>query len=171
LGQVLTPEIACALEMAGAAAASPFAKGGKVDRLAASMIGLPQADLPVRHHFSDGIYAREITIPKGVVLVGAVHRLQNMAILSKGALELVTDTGTARVQAGDPPIVCRPGRQNAALALEDSVWTNFFPNPSNETDPDKLVEMVAFIKASEILGGSENVQLLAYVQRQQGEPQ
>lgn len=168
---VLTPEVAAAIELAGVVAQSPFAKGGKIERLAASMMGLPQAELPVRHYFSDGIYAREISIPKGVVLIGAVHRLQNMAILSKGCLELVTDAGTVIVQAGDPPITCRPGRENAALALEDSVWTNFFPNPSNETDPDKLVEMVAFIKASEVLGGSNNAQLLAYAKLQSGELQ
>jgi hypothetical protein len=161
LGSVLTPEVAADIEVRSTLAATLFARPQKIERLAVSMLGLPQPVFQVRHYFSPGIYAREITIPKDVVLVGAVHRLQNMAILTKGRLRLVTDTGTVMVQAGDPPINCSADRENAALALEDSVWTNFFPNPNDETDPDKLVEMVSFMTASEIAGGAQNVQLLA----------
>ncbi len=161
LGQVLTPEVAAEIELSATRAATLFARPQKVERLAASMIGLPQPEFKVRHFFAPGVYAREITIPKNTVLIGAKHRVQNMAMLTKGVLSLVTDTGTVMVKAGDPPINCMPGRENAALALEDSVWTNFFPNPTDETDPDKLVEMIAFIKASEIAGGADNVQVMA----------
>jgi hypothetical protein len=161
IGAVLTPEVAADIEMRATRAATLFARAKKIDRLAHSMIGHPQPELVVKHYFSPGIYAREITIPKDVVLVGAVHRLQNMAIVMKGSLRLVTETGTVLVKAGDPPVNCNANRENAAWALEETVWINFFPNPNNETDPDKLVEMVAYIKASEIVGGKDNVQIKA----------
>lgn len=110
----------------------------------------------MREYFAPGLYAREITIPRGVVLVGAVHRTENLAVLSKGVLELVTDDGTTVIAA---PCTVRvmPGVQNAAVALEDAVWTNFFP--TTETDSDKLVEMLTHSKASDLLGGSTNKQL------------
>ena len=169
LGQTLTPEVAAEIEFAATRAATLFARPKKIEKLANSMMGLPQPDFKFRHYFSPGIYAREITIPAGVVLIGAKHRVQNMAILTKGTLQLVTDTGTVIVKAGDPPINCRAGRENAAMALEEAVWTNFFPNPTDETDIDKLVEALAFIKADEIVGRPMNKQLLAYAQEQIGE--
>lgn len=132
----------------------------KVDRLEQSMHVLPQAECPVRHYFAPGMYAREITIPKGVTLVGAVHKTENLAILSKGKLELVTDAGTVTLEA-PCTVTVKPGTKNAALALEDAVWTNFLPNPDNETDTDKLVEVFTYSKASELLGGKDNPQLLA----------
>jgi len=138
----------------------------KVDRLEQSMYALPQADCPVRHYFAPGMYAREITIPKGVTLVGAIHKTENLAILSKGKLELVTDSGTVTLEA-PCTVVVKPGTKNAALALEEAVWTNFLPNPDNETDTDKLVEVFTHSKASELLGGKDNPQLIAQREREQ----
>lgn len=132
----------------------------KVDKLERSMYALPQAECPVRHYFAPGLYAREITIPKGVTLVGAVHKSENLAVLSKGRIELVTEEGTVTLEA-PCTVTVKPGTKNAALALEDAVWTNFLPNPDNETDTDKLVEVFTHSKASELLGGSDNPQLIA----------
>ena len=56
-------------------------------------------------------------------------------------------------------MTCKPGAKNAALALEDSVWTNFFA--TEETDQDKLVELLTESKASDLLGGDTNQQLAA----------
>ena len=39
------------------------------------------------------------------------------------------------------------------------MWTNFFP--TDETDVEKLVELLTESKHDELLGGSRNVQLLA----------
>jgi len=131
----------------------------KAQRLEEAMMGMPQAECPVRHHFAPGVYAREISIPKGVVLVGAVHKIENLAVLSAGRLQVVTDEGTTEISA--PAIVrVKPGQKNAALALEDAVWTNFFA--TDETDPDKLVEILTESKACEMLGGHGNRQLLAH---------
>lgn len=128
----------------------------RVRRLADELTKVPQVDCPIRHHFAPGVYAREITIPKGVVLVGAVHKQENLAILSKGRLQLVVDGGTRIIEA---PAVVRvmPGMQNAAVALEEAVWTNVFA--TTETDPDKLVELLTTSKASDLIGGSTNAQL------------
>lgn len=130
----------------------------KVKALEEVLLEVPQVDCPVRHHFAPGIYAREITIPKGTVLTGAVHKTQNLAVLSSGKLQLVTDEGTTIITA--PHILTvMPGMKNAAYALEDSVWTNFFP--TEETDTDVLVELLTESKATDLIGGSTNKQLVA----------
>lgn len=136
----------------------------KVDRLELEMNNLPQVDCPVRHYFAPGLYAREISIPKGTVITGAVHKVENLVVLSAGKLQLVTEDGPVEITAPHT-MTCKPGAKNAAVALEDSVWTNFFA--TTETDIDKLVELLTESKASELLGGEENKQLIANKAAQQ----
>ncbi len=130
----------------------------KVNRLEDALRSVPQVDCPIRHHFAPGIYAREITIPKGTVLTGAVHKQESLVVLSAGRLRLVVDGGTVEISAPHT-MTCKPGAKNAALALEDSVWTNFFA--TDETDTDKLVGILTESKASDLLGGDTNQQLAA----------
>lgn len=132
----------------------------RVDRLEASMLELPQVECPIRNHFAPGIYAREISIPAGTVVVGVVHKTDNLIIVSKGRLQIVTPEGTAEVRAGDT-LMCTAGTKNAVLALEDAQWTNIFHNPDNVTNTAQLVEMLAFATEAELLGGAENKQLAA----------
>lgn len=132
----------------------------RVDRLEQKMLALPQVDCPVRHHFAPGIYAREINIPKGTVLIGVVHKTDNLVIVSKGRLQIVTDTGTTLLEAGDI-LLCKAGTKNAAIALEDTRWTNFLHNPDDVRDTAQLVELFAHAKESDLLGGHTNRQLAA----------
>lgn len=131
----------------------------KVERLEEALTNAPQVECPVRHFFSNGLFAREITIPKGVCLIGAVHRMDNIAILSAGRLQIVTEDGVKEI-AAPATIPLKAGAKNCAVALETAVWTNFFPNEDNETSLEVLVERVCESRASDLLGGSTNKQLL-----------
>ena len=122
------------------------------------MVNLPQVECPVRHYFAGGLYAREITIPKGTALIGAVHKMDNIVILSSGVLRLVTEDGTKEISA-PTTLICKAGAKNCAFAVETAVWTNILPNPDNVTDTDKLVEIYTNSKASDLLGGATNRQL------------
>lgn len=124
------------------------------------MIGMPQVECPVRHYFAPGLYAREMSIPAGATVVGAVHKTENLIVVSMGRLVVVTEDGTREVVAGDT-LTCHVGMKNAVTALEDSRWTNFMANPTNETDPAHLVEIFTESTACELLGGSRNKQLAA----------
>lgn len=164
LGQVLTPEVAAAIEGAAFSLQASTPMREKVQALEHSMLGLPPVDCPINHHFAPGMYAREIAIPKGTVVVGAIHKTENLVVLSKGRLRIVSDEQTREVEA-PCTFTCKPAAKNAVYALEDSVWTNFFP--TTETDPDKLVEALTFSKASELLGGAQNAQGIAFAHGQQ----
>ena len=128
----------------------------RLDRIAINAL---QTECPVRHYFAPGLYAREMTIPADTYVSGAVHKTENLIVVSRGRLRIVTDEGTRDVAAGDT-FTCRAGMKNAVVTLEDSRWTNFFANPTNETDTDKLTEILTTSKACELLGGSENAQML-----------
>lgn len=126
-------------------------------KLESALENVPQVDCPIRNYFAPGLYAREISIPAGTVVIGAVHKTENLVVVSMGRLRIVTDAGAVEVKAGDT-FTCRAGVKNAVFTLEDSRWTNFFP--TTETDPEKLIALLTESKASDLLGGSDNKQLL-----------
>lgn len=107
----------------------------KVHALEAEMFKHEQLDLPVKHHFSQGIYARELFIPKGTLLTGKIHKYEQLNIMSKGDMSVLTDDGIVRVQAPFT-IVSPPGTKRVAYAHEDTVWTTI--HGTDETDLEKL---------------------------------
>lgn len=101
------------------------------------MLDLPQLDLKVVHHFSNGVYARELHIPKGTTLTGAIHKFENLNIMSMGDMTIVTEEGPVRVQAPFT-VVSPPGTKRIAYAHEDTIWTTIFG--TDEKDPEKIVD-------------------------------
>lgn len=116
-------------------------------RLERELMKCPQIEIPVRHYHCKGLYAREITIPKGIILTGKTHRTEHLNILSKGDITVLTDSGMKRLQ-GPYTMVSQPGTKRVGYTHEETVWTTI--HASDETDlevleaqlivPDNLVE-------------------------------
>lgn len=88
-------------------------------------------ELDVIHHHSDGVYARELHIPKDTVLVGKIHKYQNLNMLIKGELSVSIGDEIERIKA--PYIVSsKPGTKRIAYAHEDSIWVTV--HGTNEMD-------------------------------------
>lgn len=94
-----------------------------------------QLDLPVKHYFSQGVYARELFIPRGTLLTGQIHKFEQLNILSQGDISVMTEDGIVRVQAPFT-IVSPPGTKRIAFAHADSVWTTI--HGTDETDLAKI---------------------------------
>ena len=108
------------------------------------MLQQEQLDLPIVNHFSHKIYGREMRMTKGMVVIGKIHKFEQLNILSKGDVTVVTDDGPIRVTAGFH-LVAPPGAKRAFYAHEDSVWTVI--HGTEETDVE-LIEQ-HFIAQSE----------------------
>lgn len=80
-----------------------------------------QAEMPLRHFFAQGLYARELTIPQHCVLTGAIHKFEHINILAKGDMSVATDDGVLRIRA-PYVMVSKPGTKRAGFAHEESVW-------------------------------------------------
>ena len=87
--------------------------------------------LPIKHEFADQIYLRQMTIKKGMVVVGAIHNHLHIFFLLKGHLTLEDYEGPCYV-------ISKPGIQRAVYANEDSVVVNIHKNPTNTKDIDKI---------------------------------
>ena len=97
-------------------------------------------ELPLTHSFSDGIYIREIFIPKGMFVIGKIHILHHTFFLMKGILRMFTKDGVEEIEApyyGN----ATAGTKRVFVALEDSIFVNVHPNPTNIQEIDKLEDM------------------------------
>lgn len=90
-------------------------------------------ELPLVHHFAKGLYAREMHIPAGMTLTGKIHKHEQINILSKGDISVLTEDGVKRVQA--PFTVVSPaGTKRVAFAHTDCVWTTILPTDEKNVD-------------------------------------
>lgn len=111
----------------------------KLARLETALLAETGVDMPVEHHFSRGVYARELSIPKGTVLVGKIHKFSQINIISKGEISVLTDEGVKRIKAPFT-LVSLPGVKRAGYAHEDTVWTTI--HGTDETDLERLEEQL-----------------------------
>ena len=103
---------------------------GLKDLIAIGALKSAEAGLKLTHHFTSmnekygcGLYARELFIPKGSLLIGKIHKQHHLNIVLKGKVSVVTEAGKQYFEAPcifDTP----PGGQKACYAEEDTIWVN-----------------------------------------------
>ena len=93
----------------------------KIDYAEEVMRELPQVEVPVRHEFADGLYAREILIPAGTFLTGKVHRFSDMNFVMYGEIDVVTENGPKRV-VGPCWFAAKAGAKQIGYAHTDTLW-------------------------------------------------
>lgn len=113
----------------------PLSARDRVGIIEAEMLKHEQIECPVRHYFSQGVYAREITIPAGTMLTGKIHKFEQLNILSAGEISVLTEDGMKRVSAPFT-IVSPPGTKRIAFAHTACVWTTI--HGTDETDLEKI---------------------------------
>ena len=92
------------------------------------------ADLPIKHSFAPGIYAREMTIPEGTLLLGKVHKHRHHNFLMQGSIIVLTESNGVELLQAPLMIVSEPGTQRIGYAITDTVWTTVHENRDNSED-------------------------------------
>jgi hypothetical protein len=96
--------------------------------------------LPVKNHFTPGMYARECHMQAGLAVVSAVHKTEHPYVISKGKIMVWTpEDGVVTLEAPYFGIT-KAGTVRLLYAVTDTTWTTFHPNPENKTDIDELVK-------------------------------
>lgn len=104
-----------------------------------------QIELPLKHHFSEGLYARELFIPAGTIVVGKIHKYENLNIMVAGEMDVLIGDKIQRVCA--PFIVVSPpGTKRIAKAITDVIWLTV--HATEESDLNKIENH--FIAQSEL---------------------
>jgi hypothetical protein len=94
-----------------------------IDMFEYAMIDKTPVKLPLRHIFTEGIYAREITCKAGTLLTSMVHRYDHPFVLSKGKLRIF-DKDISELEAPFTGIT-KAGTRRLVYIVEDVIWTTF----------------------------------------------
>lgn len=96
-------------------------------------------DPQIVHHFSSGVYAKQMSIPKGFTALSHSHAFDHLSILASGKVIVSTDEGITEYTA-PTAITIKAGVHHAIYAMQDSSW--FCVHATDETDPDKVDEVL-----------------------------
>jgi quercetin dioxygenase-like cupin family protein len=103
---------------------------------------------PIKHAFADGVYIRQMDMPKGNMVVGAIHKHLHVWFLLTGHVTVATEDTTEDYIA-PCYIISTPGVKRVILANEDSIFVNIHKNPSNTKDLDKLEKEIVALNYEE----------------------
>lgn len=101
--------------------------------------GTFEVDLGTQHHFSSGVYAKQMMLPKGYFAVSHAHNYDHLSILSTGEVIVKTDSKETHYTA-PACITIEKGVHHSITALQDAVW--FCIHATEETDPNKVDEVL-----------------------------
>jgi len=128
----------------------------RIEDLEQKMLGLDSGAMTqellnqTKHHFCEGVYAREFFLPKDHACTGRVHKTACFNILLEGKITLAMGS-TEEPQTIEAPqfFVSEAGEKKALYAHEDSVFITF--HATEVTDEDKMMDLftVPTVKAFE----------------------
>ena len=114
----------------------------------AVLLQMPQVEIPLRHCFGNKVYVREMTAPKGSILIGKMHKYKQVNIVVKGDISVLTEDGWKRMKSGEM-FESPAGIKRAGFTHEDTVWTTICG--TEETDPDKALDELTIGSYQEFL--------------------
>ncbi len=90
---------------------------------------------PLTHTFGDGLYIREITMPKDMYFTSRIHKTTHPYFVMKGDVTVITENGRVRIKAPYHGMT-QKGTKRALLTHEETVWVTV--HHTNETDLEKI---------------------------------
>lgn len=114
----------------------------KIDALEDWLLDQPevQRELPVKHIFTPGLYAREVYMFQGALGTTNIHLTCHPFVISQGVVSVWTDeTGWQLIRAPFTGIT-KPGTRRVLYIHEDTVWTTF--HVTDETDPEEIMRQI-----------------------------
>lgn len=94
---------------------------------------------PLKHSFAEGIYVREIAIPKDMIVVSKIHKFSHPVFILKGDISVYTDEGVKRLK-GPCSFISPAGAKRVGLTHEDTVWITVHATP--ETDLERIEDEI-----------------------------
>ena len=115
-----------------------------VDELEVEMLrNIESVECPLAHRFTDGLYVRELSIPKNTLVTSKIHKTQHQYFLMKGKVT-VWANGESPITIEAPYIgVTEPNTRRVVYVWEDCIWATAHGNPNNENEEeieDRIIE-------------------------------
>lgn len=104
---------------------------------------------PLKHSFAGGIYVREILIPKGMTVVGKIHRSRHPVFLMSGDASVFTERNGLQRIKGPVYMMSEAGIKRVIYAHTDLVWVTVH-EVGEERNLKKIEDMVISPSYSEL---------------------
>lgn len=82
-----------------------------------------QEVFPVKHHIKDGLYTRELFMPKGSLVVSFIHMTNHPSFFMKGEMSILMDNGEVKRIKAPMVVQTEVGTQRVAYMHEDCIWS------------------------------------------------
>lgn len=90
---------------------------------------------PLKHTFADGLYIREVTMPKGYLITSKLHKTTHPYFVLSGDVSVITPDGPIRIIAPHSGIT-KAGTKRILYMNEETVWITV--HATKETDLEKI---------------------------------
>lgn len=88
------------------------------------------------HDFADGVYARSLYMPAGMVCTGKIHRTRHFFVVMQGSCTVVDSDGNRKLIVAPYLGITEPGMKRAVHVHEDVIWTTF--HRTDKTNPEDI---------------------------------
>jgi quercetin dioxygenase-like cupin family protein len=103
------------------------------------MSALEMLDGLTVHHFSDGLYAKEMHIPAGMAVLKHTHDYDHLSVLAKGKVVVLRGEEMEIIE-GPACLDIEAGLIHGVKAITDCVW--FCIHATDEKDSSKVDEVL-----------------------------
>lgn len=104
----------------------------KITFLERKMAKLPQVEVDLLHYFKNGMYAREMRVPKGTFISGKIHSTGTIGVLAQGSMRVWGEDGVKRIVTAPYIHTAEPGYKRVGWATEDVVWVTIHRTDSTD---------------------------------------
>jgi|TARA_R110000803_G_scaffold44879_2_gene94794 hypothetical protein len=82
-----------------------------------------EESFPLTHHLDNGLYTREVFMPKGSLVVSFIHKQNHPSFFMSGEMSILLDTGEVKRIKAPMKVMTEIGTQRVAYMHEDCTWT------------------------------------------------
>lgn len=107
----------------------------------AMLYNFDEIDMPLKHRFLDGIYIREIFMPKGSLILSKQHKTRHPYVITEGVVSVWVNGGEEVLLQAPFEGITEPGTRRILYVHEDCRWYTFHLNPDNE-DLEQIEERI-----------------------------
>jgi len=97
----------------------------QIQRAEDALLAMPQIDVPLKHHFGDGVYGREMRLNAGEAFTGAIHLTNHINVLAQGTMLIRTSTSEAEEITAPYVFESPKNTKKMGYAVTDCVFINF----------------------------------------------
>ena len=114
------------------------------DNMLETVEATPEAEqvMPPVHHVWGGLFARELFMPAGAVIVSKIHKVDHMTFVLEGEAEVIDEFGSAEIVSA-PAFIKTPAGMKRILRIKtDSRWMTVHANPDDIDDADEFEKVI-----------------------------